>query len=64
MPETSVDKYRNTRIGKHEIGAAENWPFSTPAGNSVPPKKRDQPEFGRTVSMALDARHYVGALLR
>ena len=64
VPETSINKYGETRFRKYEVGLAEDLRISSPTGDVRRPKQRDQSEFRFTISAAPNAQHYRRPLLR
>lgn len=63
VPKTAVYEDRQPRRWKHKVRIAEDGSPTTPTGDAVLSKNRDQAEFGRRIAAAFYPRHDLGALL-
>jgi len=55
MPETPVDKYRQSLFRKNKIWLAEERILSTPASDPVLSKDSNEPHFGGGIATPLNA---------
>lgn len=62
MPEAAIDKHGHAELRKHKVRPAEHRPVSTPAGDPLLPKDRDQPQFRIPIPPRPNPRHYLGSL--
>ena len=62
MPETAINKHRDTCRGKHEVGSSSQSLVTTPSGYAVLPKELQQGELSVPVAVAVNPSHDLRSL--
>jgi hypothetical protein len=62
MPETPVDKHRQSQRAKHKIRFPEQLHPAPPPANAMRAKNPYQPQLGILVPRTANPRHHSGAL--